>query len=69
MSSQYYHCRVCGSGEAALPEAQSNYAACAVCGGRSELRSLRAPPYSPVISEEDTDFWSEVWDEEEDKGD
>jgi hypothetical protein len=67
VSSQYYHCRVCGSAEAALPEAQSNYADCEACGGRAELRSLEAPPYSPAISEEDTDFWGEVWEEEEDK--
>ena len=68
MSSQYYHCRVCGSGEAALPEAQSNYADCGVCGGRAELRSLTAPPYSPVISEADTDYWEDE-NEEEYRGD
>ncbi len=67
-TSQYYHCRVCGS-DTAAPDAQNNYADCEVCGGRAELRSLGAPLYSPVISEADTDFWSEVWDEEEDKGD
>jgi hypothetical protein len=65
---QYYHCRVCG-GDAAAPDAQNDYADCEVCTGRAELRSLGAPPHSGVISEEDTDFWPEVWDEEEDKGD
>lgn len=66
-SSQYYHCRVCGSDEAA-PDAQNNYADCGVCGGRAELRSLGAPLYSPVISEADTDYWEDE-SEEEDRSD
>lgn len=67
-SSQYYHCRVCGCDEAA-PDAQNNYADCEVCGGRAELRSLTAPLYAGVVSEADTDYWSEVWDDAEGESD